>query len=46
MIGGIIALLNQKADDGGEYKKLVDQGNRYLLELDYEKAEEMYLEAL
>ena len=46
MIGGIIALLNQKADDGGEYEKLVDQGNRYLLELDYENAEEMYLEAL
>ena len=46
MVGGIIALLNQKADDGGEYEKLVEQGNRYLLELDYENAEEMYLEAL
>lgn len=46
MVGGIIALLNQKTDDGGEYEKLVDQGNRYLLELDYENAEEMYLEAL
>lgn len=46
MVGGIIALLNQKTDDGGEYEKLVEQGNRYLLELDYENAEEMYLEAL
>ena len=46
MVGGIIALLNQKSDDGGEYEKLVEQGNRYLLELDYENAEEMYLEAL
>lgn len=46
MLGGIIALLNQKADKVGEYEKLVDRGNRYLLELDYENAEEMYLKAL